>query len=308
MKDEFRLIDKISKFVEKDIKRPVIDGIGDDCAVLKYDRTRYLLVTIDTFNEGIHFSRKYSSFYEAGFKAATGGISDICAMGGRCHAVFVSISVPKGVSEKQVMDFYRGVRAVCRYAGASVAGGDTTASRGSFSATIAATGLAMKKDLARRRGALPGDGVYITGPVGFSSAGLALLEKGVRLSSSLMRKAVRKHRTPLPCVNKLRGRITSMIDVSDGLSSELNHLAGASRVKIIIDRRAILSFKGLREIARVLKKDPLELAFGSGEEYELLFTARQGNAIPIGHVSRGSGVYLDDGQRIIPSGYNHFKT
>lgn len=309
---EFEIIDKISKYVKSTLRKPVLTGIGDDCAVLKYSHGRLLLVSVDTFNEKVHFRREYSTFYEAGVKAVSGGISDISAMGGRCDAVFVAISVPGNMDEGDIMEFYKGAKHVCGYAGAVLAGGDTTASAGCFSATITVVGQVARKGLKLRGGARHGDGVYLTGPTGHSLAGLCMLERNIRPVSPLMRAALKKHRAPMPYLGRLKtGGITSMIDVSDGLSSELNHLSKRSSVRMVLEKTALFSFKGLRKLAGLVRMDPLELALKSGEEYELLFTAghgfRVGNAIRIGTVSRGSGVFFSDGTEVKPSGYNHFK-
>jgi thiamine-monophosphate kinase len=316
---ETRIIQRINRCVPGKTGKGLLLGIGDDCAVVFKDRSAYCILTTDTFNEEVHFSRKARAFFNAGVKAASAGISDIYAMAGKCLYVLVSVSAPGNMTSRQLLDFYRGVKSVLRYTGARLAGGDTTASRRYFSATITAVGEVAKKDLKLRSGARPGDRVFLTDMPGLSLAGLTLLKRRVRPRSKLMRAAVEKHLAPLPKKDFRRyagdlKKVTAMIDISDGLSTEAAHIARRSGVRMVLDEKALLSDPRITVLARALRIRPLDLVLQSGEEYGLLFTAhrshRAGRAVEIGRVEKGRpAVYLasGSGRRFIsPSGYDHF--
>ncbi|OGS35461.1 MAG: thiamine-phosphate kinase [Elusimicrobia bacterium RIFOXYB2_FULL_49_7] len=314
---EFRLINRIASKIGRPFRAGFL-GIGDDCAVLPKDGTTLSLISTDTFNEGIHFNRQWSSFYQAGYKAGASAISDIAAMGGEVTALFSAISIPRSMSEKEVMAFYRGLMTVCKKSEATIMGGDTTAALHDFSATITVIGEVKNRNLCTRSGAIYGNDIFLTGPVGYSLAGWMLLKKKKHKMGRLEKMAIRKHLFPdsrIDVVSALMagGKLTSMIDISDGLSSELSHLAKASGVRFIIDAAALLTIPGLVSLAGKVKMDPVSLALSSGEEYELLFTAQPGYHSPyafkIGCVEKGTGVFLkvkNRLQRVMPTGFEHF--
>jgi thiamine-monophosphate kinase len=316
MQSEYNIIRKIEKIVKSNAGKKSIKGIGDDCAVLPWHRQKYLLVSTDTLNENVHFKRQYLSFYELGIKSATAGISDIYAMGGRCMGLVVSISIPKNISSEDIRLFYRGIKYSADYAGSAVIGGDTTSSKHCFSVTVTAIGTVKRNALKRRSGARAGDRIYITGQTGYSLAGLEMLKRGIRKKTVSINRALKKHKRPLVYKKRIPGLqlITSMIDVSDGLSSELHHLAGGSGKRICIAREKLLTDSGIIKLSAMLKAEPLDLVLSSGEEYELLFTARpgfkRGNLLEIGYVEKGKpGVFLQDAHQCIPlkpSGFSHF--
>ena len=317
--DEFALIGRIATLFSGRKPKDLIKGIGDDCAVIDTGSAEYLLVSTDAFLEEVHFKPQYSSFYEAGIKAATGGISDIFAMGGRCRFVFIALSVPKNIGTRQVMNFCRGIRSACDYCGAIVAGGDTTSSKKHFSCTVTSAGYVLKRNLKLRSGARPGDLVFVTAQPGYSLAGLKILERGFSLRTAEARRALRAHRRPLPFIH---GRgifdnpdVHGMIDISDGLSSEANHIARESGVTLELDLSPLVNDPGLLRLARRLAFPVEKLVLESGEEYSLLFTAkrapREKGVIAIGRVEKGSGrVYCRSGDArklITPGGFNHFR-
>lgn len=317
MLSEFALLDRIKGVTRNISSNTLLKGIGDDCAVLKMDARKLALLTTDSFNEGVHFSRRFSGFHNAGIKAATGAMSDIYAMGGECTALLVSLGIPGNCTEKEILDFYRGLKKVCALCRCPVAGGDTTGSKGRFFAALTVLGTVPAGDVKFRSGAQPGDRVFLTGQVGYSLAGLRLLKKGIRTGSSIVKKALSRHLRPLPCLaGAVLGRLPevhAMIDVSDGLSSELNHIARESGVAISLDPTPLISDPGLQEVAKFSGVSAEDLAFRSGEEYELLFTAaRKPGRVPcmeIGRVvkrSKGEVRFEKDGRLIAPSGFNHF--
>jgi len=312
--NEFWLIKKISAIAAKGKSKSLVKGIGDDCAVLDCGNGKFLLVSTDTFNEGVHFMREYSSFHDVGIKSVSAGISDIYAMGGTCELVLIAISVPGNMTIQQIAAFYKGAKRVCDECGAVIAGGDTTSGIRGFSVTVTAAGFARKRQIKYRSGARPGDTVYLTGQVGYSLAGLMLLQKKIHSRRVENIKALLTHRAPRPFIHRLAlDGITSMIDISDGLSSELNHLAHASGVKIRLEPELLFRDQGLYRLSQQLGVNIETLVLNSGEEYALLYTGRTGlagrHAIPIGRVEKGeSGVVRIVGnreKRIAAGGYVH---
>ncbi|OGJ90939.1 MAG: thiamine-phosphate kinase [Candidatus Raymondbacteria bacterium RifOxyA12_full_50_37] len=315
---EFDFISTLKKKIWSNKDKNLIAGIGDDCAVLDFGSAEYLLVTTDTFNEEIHFKQRYLSPYEAGFKAMSGAMSDIAAMGGVCRYALVSLSVPLKLLNGFLVDFYRGMQGPLKKTGALLIGGDTTRSKQYFSASITILGLTQKRRIVLRSGAQPGDKVFLTGLTGYSHAGLLLLKKGTPFQGSGLKRALKKHKSPEfrhDMVKKiLQMDPTAMIDISDGLSSELNHLAHSSQVSIIIDYTALDHDPVLRKIAQALHVPVLTLIMNSGEEYELLFTSSKNNEkagfLEIGATCKGKpGVWIRKDKTLFPvksGGYDHF--
>ncbi len=318
MPDEFELIGRLAKLAGIGFHKILVKGIGDDCAVIRTKGKKYILVSTDTFNEEIHFKRKYSTFYEAGIKAATGGVSDIFAMGGSCDFLFISISIPENMNLKFVEDFYRGIKHVSDSCGAVIAGGDTTSSVRYFSTTITVMGNVLKQNLKLRSGAEIGDRVYVTGIPGYSLAGLTLLEKGICKGKGAIKEALNQHKSPMPYLNVQgiadKSSVTSMIDISDGLSSELNHIAKESNVRIRITLEELLTNPGLNELSSFLGIPVERLVLQSGEEYILLFTSKDSinrkGLIEIGRVEKGGAKVLikhsGKWKTLSSTGYNHF--
>lgn len=284
MKNEFGLIKKISSLLTRGVccNSMYYMGIGDDTAVIPLPNRKALIVSTDSFVEEIHFTRKWSSFYEAGIKAASGAISDMYAMGGSGDYLFSAISVPLGLAEREILKFYKGMKYISDLCGAVVAGGDTVRSPSDhFSATITVCGVVDRSSLKMRSMAKAGDIVYLTGSVGMSESGLRLLmkedNKQVKFRTRAAKNAIKKHIMPLPCLKgELLGRekkVHAMIDISDGLSSELWHIAESSGVQIEVEAEKIGCEGELKKVAQLIGESSLSLALKSGEEYELLFTA-----------------------------------
>jgi thiamine-monophosphate kinase len=310
---EFDLIDKIKSILFNS------NRLGDDAAVIDISSTESLLVSTDSFYENVHFNRKWSTFFEAGVKAAAGAISDVYAMGGTCSSLFSAIAVPKNMNRKDVFDFYKGMKFVCDRHSTTIDGGDTVKSPTSlFSSTLTVIGCAKKKDVKLRSGAKSGDAVYITDHVGLSAAGLKLLERGTKSRKRVVVKALAKHLTPEPCkmgcLLAKESSVHSMIDISDGLSSELWHIAESSKVLIEICIDELISIPIIVELSEILGVSAAELVLGSGEEYALLFTAsekwkKRTDCYKIGKVVKGvTGVFLKnkEGMTLLPrTGYSH---
>jgi thiamine-monophosphate kinase len=232
----------------------VIAGIGDDCAILRPPAGQDLLVTTDLFVEGIHFRRKMFSARQAGRKALARGLSDIAAMGGEARYALVSLAVPGWADARWVREFYRGMAELARQWKADIVGGDLTRSR-LLAADIVVLGSAPRGKALRRDGAKPGDVIYVSGALGRAAAA------GYR--------DVPEPRLDL--ANKLRGKATACMDLSDGLALDLHRMCAASGTSAELD--------GVLPNAHGAT---LEQALFGGEDYELLCTLPAGARPPRG--------------------------
>ena len=269
---EFGLIDLIKgRTLSKD--KSVLVNIGDDAAVIKPSKGKLLIFTTDTLMEKIHFDLRYFTFEQVGWKAMVANLSDIAAMGGLPKFALVTIGLPKSVSVENVISIYDGMTAIAKRYKCKVVGGDTFFSPKGILVSIALLGEVEKSFLVKRSGAKKDDVICVTGDLGEGQAGLELLRKSPRKKSSF----VRKHLNPLPRIDEARTlvknlKINSMIDISDGLSSELFHLTQESNLGAKIYEERIPISSKCKKAGDLLKKSPLLWALSSGEEYELLFT------------------------------------
>lgn len=320
---EFGLIRMIRKRYQTD-NRAVLTGIGDDAAVFSVGGRRAGLLAIDTLVEGVHFDLSYTSYADLGHKALAANLSDIAAMGGKPILAVVSLTLPRGISRQSVGSIYAGMSKLASRFQVAICGGDIVSGE-RLSVTIAIYGETDRGNIGLRSGVRLGDAVLVTGSLGASQAGLDLLQSKIKSRKS---KLTRKHLRPEPRVEVSRilassFKLHGMIDISDGLASELHHLARESRVGLVIDQGALPIAPEALEVAGQLKRDPLEYCLYGGEEYELLFTlpaSRTGEARSllrrqglecsiIGQAIKGKGVRLlqpDLRWRNIPDrGYTH---
>jgi thiamine-monophosphate kinase len=269
---EFGLIDLIRRKVFSKDKQ-VIVNIGDDAAVIKSSSDRLLIFTTDTMVEGIHFDLEYFAFEEVGWKAMAANLSDIAAMGGLPKFALVTVGLPKSTQAEDVLSIYKGASRIARKYDCKIIGGDTTLVPKHLFVSIALIGEVEKKRLVLRSGAKKRDLICVTGKLGEAQAGLEFLKKYGRQKRVL----ARKHLQPRPRIRESRIllrslKINSMIDISDGLSSELFHLAEESRLGAVIYEENIPMSSKCFKLASLLGKSPSTWALSSGEEYELLFT------------------------------------
>ncbi|MBI4561540.1 MAG: thiamine-phosphate kinase [Candidatus Rokubacteria bacterium] len=260
-------------------------GIGDDAAVLLLGDNAQLLATTDLLLEDIHFRRRYAEPGDIGWKALARNLSDIAAMGGTPRFALVSLACPAETTTEAIDAFYRGIQAAAAPHGVVIVGGDTCASPGGLLVSVTLLGeLAGAPRL--RSGARPGDSILVTGMLGESAAGLSLLEAITgtggpsldKLDQEILDRVSQAHRRPVARVAEGRWlgaspAVSAMIDLSDGLASDLGHLAVESRVgaRVHLDRLPISV--AVRRVAEELGLDPIELAVTGGEDYELLLTA-----------------------------------
>jgi len=324
---EFGLIERLKAIVAS--KDPqVVLGIDEDAAALRMASDRITLFTVDALLEGVHFDLSYFTFYQLGWRAMAANLSDIAAMGGLARWALVSIALPPQLTVESVEELYRGMRNLADRYGVTIVGGDTTGSKSGLAITIALLGEAEEGALKTRSGARQGDVLAVTGALGGSHAGLMVLRHPKQLDRQRYTVAVNRHLMPLPRVEEARWLakhldVTAMIDLSDGLASDLGHICRLSGVGAEIDAMRIPFAPGLAEVASALGQNPLDWALTGGEDYELLFTAAKEGfeegvrkaPLPvtvIGKVvSQERGIQLLDssGRRTAVSGggWDHFK-
>ena len=297
---EFGLIDRLTK----DIKPQNVStkyGVGDDCAVLHYPESE-VLVTTDMLMEGVHFDLTYIDLQHLGYKSAMVNISDIFAMNGTPRQMTVSMALSKRFSVEDMEMFYSGLRMACDKWGVDIVGGDTTSSYTGMAISITCIGEASKEDIVYRNGAKETDLICVSGDLGAAYMGLQLLEREKSVFYQMVDEAKKKGK-PAPdfqpdfagkeyllqrqlkteargdIIQKLREagiRPTAMMDISDGLSSELMHICKQSHVGCRIFEKQIPIDYQTAVMAEELNMDVTTCALNGGEDYELLFT------VPIG--------------------------
>jgi thiamine-monophosphate kinase len=253
---EFDCINKIMN------KLPVGAGIGDDCAVIDFD-SKSLLVSVDSFIEDVHFDMNYFSLEELGEHCAEGSLSDIAAMGGKALYMTLALSVPKS---KLIDKLSFGIKKSLKRHKVKLIGGDTTYSK---KIVISCTVIGEAKSPVYRAGAKPGDEVYISSYTGLSKAGFYVLKNKIKGFKALKSKHLRPL-ARLDISQKLSSIASSMIDISDGLVSELYHLAHSSNVDIIINNVPI--HKELKKLEASYGVSAIDNALFGGEDFELLYT------------------------------------
>ncbi len=338
---EFGLIERLNRILAEpgatSSAGSVTLGIGDDAALLLLPAGHELVATIDALVEGVHFRRDWSSAEDIGWKALAVNVSDLGAMGARPVSALVTLGLPADTSPKWVERFYRGLGECGAHYGCPVVGGDTVRSPQGISLSVAALGSVASGRAVRRNGARPGDLVCVIGVLGESAAGLALLERG---GSMVRRKRyaplIEWHRRPAPPVKAGAaladaGLATAMLDLSDGLASDLQHIARRSGVGIRIESERLPISDATRRLAAELGlSDALSWALHGGEDYQLCFTVpsdrwpevppclagfgftatRIGEVIGLGSASESARVTCCMGGKerpLRPQGFRHFQ-
>ena len=302
---EFGLIDRLTKDI-KPQNESTKYGVGDDCAVLHYPDTE-VLITTDMLMEGVHFDLTYIDLQHLGWKSAMVNISDIFAMNGTPRQLTVSMALSKRFTVEDMEQFYQGMRLACDKWGVDIVGGDTTSSYTGLAISITCIGEARKEDIVYRNGAKETDLVCVSGDLGAAYMGLQLLEREKAVYYQQVEEAKKKgdqkalaelsHFQPDfagkeyllqrqlkteargDIIQKLRDagiRPTAMMDISDGLSSELMHICKQSHVGCRIFEKQIPIDYQTAVMAEELNMNVTTCALNGGEDYELLFT------VPIG--------------------------
>lgn len=282
---EFGLIEKITKELTTSNKETV-KGAGDDAAVLQFGNDEEVLVTTDLLMEGIHFDLTYFPLKHLGYKAVVANISDIYAMNGTPKQITVSIALSRKFCIEDVEELYSGIRLACQQYGVDIVGGDTSSSLTGLAISITAIGTAPKGTVVKRNGAKETDLICVTGNLGAAYIGLQLLERekiataGKDIQPDFQGKEYILERQLKPearkeVLEKLREenvRPTSMIDISDGLSSELMHICKQSGVGCRIYEERIPIDYQTAIMAEELNLNVITCALNGGEDFELLFT------------------------------------
>lgn len=286
-------------------------GIGDDCAVLRPRAGEELVITTDLSLEGTHFRRDWHSPESIGHRCLARGLSDIAAMGARPVAAFLSIAVPEDVPQPWLDAVFDGLLALADRYACPLAGGDLGGSAHGVIADIMVIGAVPRGKAMLRSQARPGDVIYVTGALGAPAATLRASEKENLVEAA----AGDRHFFPEPRIGigefvRKRKLARAMIDVSDGLSTDLSHICAESKVGAILNR----------DMVPIHRSADLELALHGGEDYELLFTASPRANVPveiggvavteIGWITRERGLYITDlrskPQKLEPRGWQYF--
>ena len=294
------MIDQLTKDIKPNNESTKY-GVGDDCAVLHYPASE-VLITTDMLMEGVHFDLTYIDLQHLGYKSAMVNISDIFAMNGTPRQMTVSLALSKRFSVEDMEMFYSGLRMACDKWGVDIVGGDTTSSYTGLAISITCIGEAQKEDIVYRNGAKETDLICVSGDLGAAYMGLQLLEREKSVFYKMVDEAKKKGK-PAPdfqpdfagkeyllqrqlkteargdIIQKLREagiRPTAMMDISDGLSSELMHICKQSKVGCRIFEKQIPIDYQTAVMAEEMNMNVTTCALNGGEDYELLFT------VPIG--------------------------
>ncbi len=251
--------------INKIIKKLPVQSIGDDCAVLDFGGKK-LLVTVDTFSDKVHFDKKYFSLKEIGQRCAEAAVSDIAAMGGEPLYMVLAIATPEHAQIPSLID---GIKKSLLRHRITMVGGDTTYSS---ILSLSITVFGSCKRPIKRNGAKINDAIYISGPTGLSMAGLYAIKKGIK-SFKILEQAHKNPKAKIAEGIKAAKHANSMIDISDGLVSELYHISHQSEVSIELDNIPI--HKELARLCKVQDLDPLAFALYGGEDYQLLITGQE---------------------------------
>ncbi len=327
---EFGFIKKISRGC---LIRPdnVIKAIGDDAAAFRVAPDRVSLITTDLLVERVHFIRNSITGFDLGYKSLAVNLSDIAAMGGQAREAFVSIAIPQDCNLEYLEALYDGMKNLAARFDVNILGGDTTSSKEDLIINIVVQGTVAEKEMLCRDAARPGDIIVSTGCLGDSKAGLYLILNNIPIDSEDLQALHRAHVLPEPHLNE--GRFLASqpgthagIDTSDGLSSDLGHIAEESKMGATLYSDKLPISGSLLKFCSRFDFDPVEYALAGGEDYTLLCTVAPESVeaiaakfqakfkrplYRIGEINHKSGLTLTypDGatKPIAPTGWDHFK-
>ena len=322
---EFNLIRRLTSISSSEITSPVIAGVGDDAAVYKTRESRVQVITTDTLIENYHFDFSFYRMEDIGYKAMAVNLSDIAAMNAYPVLATIAIGVPGSYSMEDMESLYQGIMGTASAYGVQIVGGDTTRSP-VLTLTITVVGEAAESDVVYRSGATPGDYIGVTGSVGEAALGLDILRKETEtggIGKDVRDVLTTRHLMPTPRLDIITEwaqkqlRPSAMIDISDGLASEVHHICTASGCGAVIWEEK-LPISPEMHAAALGARSPVDYALHGGDDYELLFTAsarvleqmRPDSFTKIGRITpkdvlirRPSGT-LD---LLLPAGHDHFR-
>lgn len=271
---------------------PTVSGLGDDAAVLPLDETHSFLITSETFVEGVDFDLTYTPFHHLGYKIVNACVSDILAMNGLPDSILVNLAVPNRISMEMIDGLYEGISKANEELGVALIGGDVTASPGSLTITVTATGRAETSSITYRNGAKVGDAICVSGDLGAAYAGLKILlrekrywqdhgEDSVQPILTDFEAVIRAQLVPQVPVKLVRSmhrlgiKPSAMIDISKHLLRELIQLGTSSDVGVYIYSAALPVSLDTRAVADEFEEDVDQYALQGGEDYQLLFTLNE---------------------------------
>lgn len=331
---EFGLIDHLSSEFTS-VNQTTLLGIGDDAAVINISDSEAMLVSTDMLVEGIHFNLMYTPLKHLGYKAVAVNLSDICAMNAIPEQITVSLAFSSKFPLEAIEELYKGIKSACEHYKVDLVGGDTSTSYSGLTISVTAIGRAKKEKIAYRSGANEYDLVVVSGDLGAAYIGLQVLEREKEVFKAnpeiqpdleghdyIVKRQLKPEarKDVVEFLKELDVVPTSMIDISDGLASEILHLCKNSKVGChIYDEK--IPIDGATSLAAIdFNLDPATCALNGGEDYELLFTVKQsdfdkikGNPhmTVIGHITNeNDGCYFIDKNgsaiTIKAQGWNHF--
>jgi len=286
---EFGLIDDLTKDVEYK-QKTTVKGVGDDAAVIKGRPSFYTLVSKDLLIEGVHFDITYTPLKHLGYKAAVVNFSDMAAMNGKPKQLVIGLGISAKYTLEAMREIYEGIKLACKVYDVDLVGGDTTSSKAGLFISVTVIGEVEKDKVVYRSGASKGDLICVSGDLGGAYIGLLVLEreKKVFQANPKMQPELEgndyviqrqlKPEARIDIVDELRKNDilpTSMIDISDGLASEVLHLCKNSNTGCFIYEEKIPIDQLTFDLAREFKIVPTVAAMNGGEDYELLFTVKQ---------------------------------
>jgi thiamine-monophosphate kinase len=327
---ERKIIEQIRNMTAGSPVTGLIKGIGDDCSVFGGSPSGTWLISTDMLVDGIHFNRKWHPPRLLGRKSIAVNLSDIAAMGGIPRFVLIAMSLPGDVTSPWLCQWLEGVSEILAEYNCTLIGGDTVTGR-ELNISVTVLGEQHPAGSVYRSGAKEGDTVWVSGPLGSSMAGLAILtscEMAGRGPETGWQELVDSHLNPVPqiefgqalCASRY---VTAMQDISDGVATDLSHICRESGVSALIDEDRLPSLLVLDAACQALQLQKLDCILRGGEDYQLVFTIGKGrekafeallqeqgrSAFPIGVIEKGEGLFLRnrDGRReeITYQGYEH---
>ena len=287
---EFGLINTIKKKFNSKNNDSLIIGIGDDAAVISKSKDDYFLISSDMLVEGIHFDLTYHPLKHLGYKSVTTNISDIYSMNGFANQITINLGLSNRFSLNAIEEFYKGVKIACEEYNIDLVGGDTTSSKTGLIISVSAIGNVLKNKLTLRKTAKKNDIICVSGDLGRSYIGLQILEreKSVFLTNPEMQPELSNYSDLIEKQLKPKARKdlieklsefniipNSMIDISDGLASDLIHLSVQSNLGVKIYEEKLPILKSTILTANELNLNPTTCALNGGEDYELLFSVNE---------------------------------
>jgi thiamine-monophosphate kinase len=278
---EFPLIARLQQVVQTERMAHIVCGMGDDCAVVRASAASDLLLTTDTQEEDVHFRRAWATPQDIGWRCLAVNVSDIAAMGGMPLGAVVALSIPATLEVAFVEQLYEGLQAVATAYHCPILGGNISKNTAGLSVTITVLGEVPHGQSVYRHGAQVGDDIWVTGVLGGARAGLEVLRHPTEMAALSTSYVLERYRRPRPRLREAQylrqqGVLHSLLDISDGLSSDLGHICAASGVGAQLQSMTLPLHTEVHHVAQAVHADPLSFVLHGGEDFELCFTTAPG--------------------------------